>query len=336
MTETSAIGIADSNKPASSLVAGLGALTAVLAAAGVVGGVVGRMIGEHPLVFAVALGLILLAGLLGVIAGLFTRDDGLERTLLIASNLLLLAGLFFGGIGAIRVWSDTRVPSVTATPERTADGTFLNVSVKDSGLNSTEHVKLLVEPLHLVTDSDSDGGERRMLAPRRAIYSASLGSNEDGKVDHSVRVQLPPNLTGYVGARAYLGDLPSGCYAKPGRADGCISVAVMHDPERPQLSATWRGRKKLTINLKARDIYPRTVRLRALGRTSGKKPQWRELAFWDLAPDANGGFNRSLRLADVSRFAKVCIVASSKRRQSCPPVRAHSDVAWVRYRVPAQ
>jgi hypothetical protein len=334
MTETAKVGINDDNKPAGSLVAGLAALTAVLGAAGVVGGVVGRMVGEHPLDFALALGLVLIAGLLGVIAGLFAGNKTLERVLLIASNLLLLAGLLFGMIGAIRVWSDTRVPSVTATPVRTADGTFLNVTVKDSGLNSTEHVKLLVEPLHYVTDNDRSDGERRILAPRRAIYSASLGSNEDGKVDHTAKVRLPPNITGYVGARAYLGGLPTGCYASPARADGCISVAILQDPERPQLSAAWSKGKTLKVRLKARDIYLRTVRLRVVGKTSRAKSGWREVAYWELAPDANGVFDRSLTIPTVRHFAKVCIVASTVRYERCPPRRGTGDdLTWVRYSV---
>jgi hypothetical protein len=334
--QTPKVGVNEENKPAGSLVTGLAALTAVLTAAGVVGGVVGRMVGESPVLFGLAVGLSLFAGLLGILAGLFTSSKSWEARLLVASNVVLFMGLLFGVVGAIQVWSNTRAPTVTATAEAAANGEFLNVTVKDSGLDSKEHVRLLVEPLHLRSEVDEAGDERRVLKPGRSIYSAWLGSDEDGDLDHTARVRLPLDLSGYVGARAYLDEPSRTCYSDPGEAEGCVAAAVPRARERLQLSAEWGERNRtLTVKLEARNIPARRIRLRALGHPRRGKSMRRELAFWRLAPDGYGSFDRSVVIPGVRRFRTVCIVASTRGHGRCPPrERTQRSAVWVRYRVP--
>jgi hypothetical protein len=327
---TNQVGINPDNKPAATLVSGLAALGAVLAAAGVTEGVVPKMAREQGLLFGLAVAGTLLAGLCGVIAALFATKRRRERGLLIASNVLLLAGLLFGLIGAIRVWNSTRVPTVTAAPRITAAGTFLNVTVKDSGLDSGEHVTLLVEPLHVAADPDSAGGT--ILTPGRAIYSASLGSDDDGKVDQAIKIRLPNGFQGYVGARAFTGGIPRGCYARR-KSDGCISAKLVHVPERPQLKTHWSTHAtRLRVLLGAQQIYGQTVSLRVFAR---RARDWHEIAYWHLAPDSAGSFSSSYTISGIRRWKAVCIVASTSERRQCPPRPRDPRSVWVRYRVPS-
>jgi hypothetical protein len=303
-----------------------------------VGGVVGRMVGEVPELFGAALVLSIFAGLLGIVAGLFTSSKLLEKVLLILSNLVLFAGLVCGVFGAAKVWSNTRAPTVTAVAERTNGELFLNVSVKGSGLDSKEHVRLLVEPLHRTAEVGGDGNERRVLEPGRHIYSAWLGSDDDGDLDHTAKVRLPSTLTGYVGARAFLETPSKTCYADPGEVEGCVSIALRRDPPRLQLSAGWGKRaRRLRVHLEATHVSAGIVRLRALGSLQRKKPMRRELASWRLAPELDGSFDRSLAIPKVRSFASVCVVATTGGHGRCPPrQRDLKRAVWVRYRVPSK
>lgn len=324
---TPQVGVNPDNKPAATLVSGLAALGTVLAAAGVTEGVVPRMVGEEGFWFGLAVAGTLLAGLCGVLAALFAKRKRRERYLLVASNVLLLLGLMSGLIGAILVWSSTRVPTLTATPETTARGTFLNVTVKDTGLDSREHLALLVEPLRVVRDPNAEAGT--LLRPGRAIYSASLGSDENGKIDQSIKVRLPDGFQGYVGARAFTGGLPKGCYAK-NRADGCISARLINVPERPQLKTRWDRRgKRLRVSLAAHQIFGQTLTLRVLGRRASK---WREVAHWNLAPNAGGSFSHGYSVG-MKRFRSACVVASTSAQKRCHPRAGDRRSVWVRYRV---
>jgi hypothetical protein len=333
--ETQRVGVSDEAKPAVPFVAGLGSLAAVFAAAGVIDGVVGRMVGETPVLFGLALFLPVLAGFLTAFAALVTKSKLLELISLIASNVLLLAGLAFGVVGAVKVWSDTRLPSVAASSERTAKGTFLNVTVKDSGLDSSEHVTLLVEPL--VYGNRRFGSDPSKLYPQGAIYAASLGSDDDGKLNHSARVRLPAGFSGHVGARAYLGKLPRGCYERADATDGCVSEAVLADREPPQLAVHWRhGGRQLQIRVSARGIGRARLRLAAFAMRSHGKRRWREIAMWDLPASASGDFVREFVADRLRNAPAVCVVASTAGRQTCPPSakRRARDTAWVRYRRP--
>jgi hypothetical protein len=141
-----------------------------------------------------------------------------------------------------------------------------------------------------------------------------------------------------MGVRAYLGThLPRHCYEVASAKDGCISEAVLADAEPPQLRVSWRNRHRtLIIRLRAHGVTPGTVWLRALGKGRGKKRKWRELATWALPADVNRNFVRFLRLPGLHKIGRVCIAASTDRREHCPPSHGSDPVrsAWVRYRVP--
>jgi hypothetical protein len=321
---TSKVGVNPENKPAATVASGLAALGTVLAAAGITEGVVSRMAREEGVLFGIAIGATLVAGLFGVFAALFANKRRWERWLLIASNLVLLAGFIFGAIGAIRVWDSTRVPTLTAAPEITPTATFLNVTVKGSGLDSREHVALLVEPLR--------AGHDGLIPAGHPLYTASLGSDDDGKVDQVIKVRLPDGFNGYIGTRAFTGALPKGCYAD-GESDGCISSKLIVVPERPQLKATWGSHgTRLRVLLKAQQIYGQTMSLRVLGRRGSK---WHEIAHWRLAPSSAGSFARGYTVRKVKRWNAVCIVASTSNAKRCPPRPQDARSVWARYRVPS-
>lgn len=330
---TSAVGVNPENKPAATLVSGLAALTAVFSAAGINEGVIPRMVREEQRWFIAAVVPVLLAGLFGVMAALFATRKKREKRLLIASNVALLVGLTCGLVGATLVWSSNRVPSLTAAPQVTSSGTFLNVTVKDSGLDSREHLTVLVEPLRVVRDPHAPGPKATILEPGRALYSASLGSDEDGKIDQALRVRLRDGYQGYIGVRAFSDRLPRGCYVTH-RSDACISAKIVSVAERPQLVTHWgRGGKWLRISLRAGQIYGRQVRLRVLGR---KKTRWHELAYWLLAPSSAGTFSRTYAVRGIRRYRSVCIVASTAAEKSCPAHSKNPRSVWVRYRIPAR
>ena len=323
------------DQPAGFLAAGLAAVTGVLTAAGVAGDVVGRMVGEKPWLFAAGLSCVLFGGTLAVVASLLRkRPTRTTRRFLLGANFFLFAGLVCMVFAAVGVWSDTRRPSVTATPEQTTAGTFLAVSVKDSGLDSSERVTVLVESLRRGAAPRTRGVVLRHAAP---IYSASLGSSDDGKVDHAVRLKLPAGFTGYVGARAYLGsDLPVDCYEAPARGQGCVVAAVTRDIERPQLSAALGpGGRTLVVGVTARDTPASTMALRVLGTTGAAPHRWREVASWRLAAGANGEFRRAVTVPGIARYARICAAASMVEMPRCGMAgRGSSRTAWVRYRVP--
>jgi hypothetical protein len=321
--KTARVGVNRENKPAATVVSGVAALGTVLAAAGISEGVVGRMAREEEFWFALAFIAALLAGLLGVIAALFTTQMKRERGLLVASNILLFVGLAAGAYGAARVWSSTRVPSVTATPQVTTAGTFLNVNVKDSGLDSREHVTLLVEPLVV---------RSRHLRPLGTVYSASLGSDDDGKIDRTVRVRLRDGYQGFIGVRAYTGALPTGCYQNS-RSAGCIVNEVVNLPERPQLKTHWnKGGKSMTVSVSARQVPGRDLSMRVLGRRG--RSNWREVAYWHLAPADGGAFQRSYVVRGIRALKALCVVASTSGKTSCPPRPGDPNTVWARYRMP--
>jgi hypothetical protein len=335
-----AVGVADNNKFALNFASALAALTAVLTAAGVTEGIVGRMVGESPVLIGLAVGLALLGAFLSICAGLLVdshKHPRRERWLLVGSNLVLFAGLCLGVAGAMKVWSNTRAPTVTAATA-TADGvTRLDVSVKGSGLDSKEHVKLLVEELRPARENDAHGNEvGGVRGVEGSMYSAWLGSDDDGKIDHETSIRIPPNLTGKIGTRAFVGSGSADCYRSPGEDEACVVVTVPHDPESLQLNAGWgSGKQALTGSLKARNIPQEKVHMRVIGQIRGSRTTNRLMEKWQLTPDGNGHFERTFTIHGVSRFTWVCIVAGTAVVQRCPPRKDEREtLVWSRHRVP--
>ena len=74
--------------------------------------------------------------------------------------------------------------------------------------------------------------------------------------------------------------------------------------------------------------------LRVFGITPAQPA--RVLAEWELAPDADGSFDRRLSVVVGHAFSDVCVVASTTKRQPACPAPVDDDSVWLRLAVPAQ
>jgi hypothetical protein len=334
------LGVAPNNRPALTFAGALALLTTLLTAAGVTDGVVGRMFGESPVLIGIAVGLALLGALLSIVAGLFTdskKHPKGERWLLTGSNLVLFVGLCLGIYAATRVWSNTRAPTLTADMANAEGSTRIDLTAKASGLDSKEHMKIVVEQLGAGRENDSHGNEVGTLrGVKGTIYSAWIGSTEDGKVEYETSVRVPPHVTGKIGARAFVGKGSANCYKEPGEDEACVEVTIPHDPETLQLTAGWGSSKEaLAGSLKARNIPELKVYMRAIGQVRGTRTTNRLMEIWQLTPDVNGHFDRTFTIHGVKRFTWVCIVAGTQVVKRCPPRQGErKNVVWSRYRVP--
>jgi hypothetical protein len=320
-------GVAPDNRPAFGFAGALVVVGGLLTAAGVTDGIVGRAIGESPGWFFAALLLALFGGLLGTVAALFVDSDEQEpkeHGLLLLGNLCLFVGLVLALWGTVEVWSNTRAPSLTTATSSAGGATVLDVKVEDSGLDSKEHVALIVERVK--------GG--RGYGAR--LHSAWLGSNEEGKVEHETKVRVPPHVTGKIGVWAFVGDGSDNCYAERGDNDACVVMTIPHAREALQLKVDWRkGRKALEGSLTARNVARDAVHMRAVGQVRGDPHTNRLMARWRLGSDANGHFERTFTIHGTARFTWVCIVARTGPVRRCPPPMEHRGKAvWARYRVP--
>jgi hypothetical protein len=305
------------------LLAAIPALGAVLTALAVTGDLIGRMARDHPLATYGAFGFAVLAIFAGAIAAFALHEGSAEEAATIYAGLALVAAsLLFAVFAGVQTWGDRSQPSITLTPK---PGDRIAVSVRGSGLRASDHILVEVEQL---VRSASRG--RLTWRPGQPLYGASLGPDGDGRIDETVDIPLPAGDYDDVGARAWVGEKPTGCYAH-GNTTGCVRVHVPRPQERPQLAVDWETfvrAPRLTIRLSAKNLPQRPARsmtLRVYGIATGGGR--RELARWSLAPNAEGSFDRRLSVVVGHSFADVCVVAStSEAAPSCP---AGSDLGTV-------
>jgi hypothetical protein len=320
----------ESKGAAGVLLAALPAMGALLTALTVTGDVVGRMARNHPLASLGAFGCATVAVFLGAVAAYGLNEGSRwERRLLQAGLGVLGAGLLLGVYAGVRTWGDRVEPSITVTPR---SGSAVTVSVRGSGLRSSDH--LVVEVEQLVRGLDPL--ERLTWQPGEPLYGASLGPDESGDVEHTVTLTLPAGDFDDLGARAWVGDEPKPCYGG-GNTTGCVRVHIPRPQERPQLTTTWETYVKaprLAIRLKARNLARRpslTMTLRVYGVAGAER---RPLAEWLLAPDAAGTFDRRLSVVIGRGFTDVCVVASlATSAPACPAAPADGTV-WAMLAVP--
>ena len=317
----------DAKSAAAFLLAALPALGALLTALAITGDLVGRMARNHPIASFGAFGCAALAVFLGALAAFgLPAGSKEERGALYAGLTLLGAALVCAVFAGVKTWGDRTQPSITVTPKR---GSVVTVSVRGSGLKSSDHLVVEVEQLQRVAGT---------WKPGQPLYGASLGPNNSGDVDHSVDLQLPPGDFDDLGARVWVGDEPRPCYTK-GNTTGCVRVHVPRPPERPQLSVAWETFvrvPRLLVRLQARNLPQRPARsmtLRVYGLTPGQ-PR-RNLAEWSLAPDADGEFDRRVAVVVGRAYADVCIVASVSLREPACPAAADDGTVWTELAVPA-
>ncbi len=152
------------------------------------------------------------------------RADLLLKMLAVLS---LVIGILWGISALIDTQQDFERPAISASFKKASS--VLNATVTDRGLASGRRLAVLVQVLkkkhgRLVPDSDS-------------LYFALLGPDEDGKVNHSVSVYVPPDAD-LVRVKAWTGETDSGCTSfeetvdtittnlRPGEQAGCLVLRL--------------------------------------------------------------------------------------------------------------
>jgi hypothetical protein len=313
------------------LLAAIPALGAVLTALAITGGLVGRMARDHPLASYGAFGLAVLAISAGALAAFALRDGSRAEVIALYGGLAaVIASLLIGVYAGVRTWGDRVQPSITLTPK---GARTVVVTVRDSGLRSTDHI--LVEVEQLVRAANDDG--RLTWEPGQPVYGASLGPDGDGDIAASVNVQLPPGDYDDLGARAWVGAEPKPCYASR-NTTGCVRIHVPRPQDRPQLAVNWETfvrAPRLLVRLTARGLPQHPARSMALRvYATAADGSRRTLAEWSLAPNADGDFDRRLDVVVGHAYATVCVVASSSASAPDCPAAAEDGTVWARLAVP--
>jgi hypothetical protein len=314
------------------LLAAIPALGAVLTGLAITGGLVGRMARDHPLASYAAFGLAVVAIFAGALAAFVLRDGSLEEQVAVYAGIgCVVASLLFGVYASVETWGDRAQPSITLTPK---GGHTVAVTVRGSGLRSTDHILVEVEQL---VRAPNDAG-RLTWTPGQPLYGASLGPDGDGEVAATVNVSLPAGDYDDLGARAWVGAEPKPCYAG-GNTTGCVRIHVPRQQERPQLAVFWETfvrAPRLVVRLTARNLPPRPSRSMALRVYGiGADASRRMLAEWSLAPNADGEFDRRLAVVVGHAYADVCVVASTSTREPECPAALDDGTVWSRLAVPA-
>lgn len=314
------------------LLAALPALGALLTALAISGDLIGRMARNHPTASFGAFGCAALAVFLGAVAAYGLREGSHEERGVVSAGILVLGvALVFGVYAGVETWGDRAQPSITVTPK---SGSLVAVSVRGTGLHSSDHIVVEVE--QLLRGPDDEG--RLIWRPGLPLYGASLGPNSSGEIEHTVDLTLPAGDFDDLGVRAWVGDEPRPCYAR-GNTTGCVRVHIPRPQERPQLSAVWETfvrAPRLLVRLKARNLPQlpaRSMTLRVFGLAPGQAR--RVLAEWSLAPNAAGEFDRSLAVVVGRAYADVCVVASVSTREPECPAAVDDRTVWLQLAVPA-
>jgi hypothetical protein len=322
----------DAKSAAGFLLAALPALGALLTALAISGDLIGRMARNHPAASFGAFGCAALAVFLGAVAAFGLREGSKEeRATLYVGVVVLGTSLVFGVYAGVKTWGDRMQPSITVTPK---SGSLVAVSVRGIGLRSTDHLVVEVEQLLRVKGEQG----KPAWTPGLPLYGASLGPNTAGEINHTVNLPLPAGDFDDLGARAWVGNEPTPCYAR-GNTTGCVRVHIPRPQERPQLSAVWETfvrAPRLLVRLEARNLPRRPARSMTL-RVYGIAPDQsrRTLAEWSLAPDADGEFDRRVSVVVGRAFTDVCVVASISTREPACPAPVDDGTVWTQLAVPA-
>jgi hypothetical protein len=320
----------DAKGAAGFLLASLPALGAVFTALAITGDLVGRMARDHPVASFGAFGSASLAVFLGAVAAFGLREGSLAERIAVDVGIGVLgAGLVVGVYAGIRTWGDRTEPSIAV---RATGGSTVAVTVRDSGLRASDHVGVEVDQLLRVQQARGRLGWKA----GQPLYSASLGPDASGKVDHTFTLSLPAGDFDDLGAQAWIGEGPKPCNTK---TTGCVRVHIPRRQEWPQLAATWETyvrAPRLLVTLRARNLTIRPARSMTL-RVYGLAPAqaYRTLAEWSLAPDGDGRFDRRLAVVVGHAFTDVCVVASTSTRNPQCPAPVENGPVWARLAVPA-
>lgn len=165
-------------------------------------GTIGRVQRDEPKYFAIAIGLVIAAGTVWVLASALTAPrHGESRSLWDILLKLLALSLAAGGFvlaisAAIDAANNEPRPQITSTLSE--DGTELTVNVKASNLATEKRLAIRVDLL----SQEGSVGE---------AYEAYIGPDGDGSIDHTVTVALPKSGYSRIGVRAHTGSSEPKC-----------------------------------------------------------------------------------------------------------------------------
>lgn len=163
-------------------------------------GIIGRVQRDEPKLFLIAIGLVIAAGTLWVLASTFAAFRGRRSTIDLLLRLVaftLAAGGFGVAIGsAIDAANNEPRPQITSTLSE--DGTKLTVNVKASNLATEKRLAIRVD---LLSQAGSVG----------EAYEAYIGPDGDGNIDHTATVSLPKSGYTRIGVRAHTGSNEPKC-----------------------------------------------------------------------------------------------------------------------------
>lgn len=325
-----------------------------------VAGVLEQVERNHAGWLLAALVAIVAAGVIWAAASAIPMRSSFRVGLEVAVAFLFAAGLLLGVRAIVLARGDDQRPSISAA--LTSEGGWtLEATVKAGGLRTDEHLRVLVEGISW--QHDSEGGPTPVELGFARLYESWLGPDENGKVEHKVRVPLASAIgreaQDEVGVRAWVvPPLPASCqsasrrrrldvcadYAPPScfdrparRSTGCIRLRLPRGPSGPQLNANWAQSgddRRIAIKVGAGLVRPDTGSVTVnVYSLSGSSRQLVSSA--RLRPDARGTIDNSWNVP-IATPRPVCVVAAIAlqghppvERLRCPPA-PEAGTAWTR------
>ncbi len=196
-------------------------------------GTIGRVQRDEPVLFSVAIGLVIASGVLWVAAETFTAPKTGESRNTPDIVLRSIAFLFAGAGFIIALAAAVATANNESRPQISSlvsdDGAKLTTHVTASNLRSDHRLAFRIDLLQ-------DG------KPTGSLYRAYVGPNSDGTVDQTVTNLLPAGKYDEIGIKAYTGTTSPGCddfkavkeTATFGSGTGCVIMRVPPREQKPQ------------------------------------------------------------------------------------------------------
>jgi hypothetical protein len=128
----------------------------------------------------------------------------------ILSGALFGIGLFIAIWGLVVTQQDSERPAISASFNRQT--AVLSGTVTAVDLDAAQRVEVRVDGLNEHKSVDENGRDVYVLvADPRVLYQAVLGPDTDGKVNHTLKVQVPKR-DHLIGIKAWTGKGDVGCY----------------------------------------------------------------------------------------------------------------------------
>lgn len=165
-------------------------------------GTIGRVQRDEPKNFAIAIGLVIAAGTVWVLASTLKAPRSWKGRHIWDALLKLLAlslaaiGFYLAINAAIDAANNEPRPQITSTLSE--DRTKLTVNVKASNLATEKRLAIRVDLL----SQEGSVGE---------AYEAYLGPDGDGNIDHTATIPLPKSGYSRIGVRAHTGSSEPKC-----------------------------------------------------------------------------------------------------------------------------